>query len=411
MISGWMRAVGLLALAPAAAFAFETVDLLPWPSTGRFPAYDRDPPRPYSIWAYTGVMHDTNVLRRDSEEGEQSDSIGRVGLGGSYEQRIVGRQSVLVEGFGEYRTYARFDELDHFAYGLRGVWLWELGNQLEGVLGARRVHRLGDLGERDIPIKDMITDDRLFASGIYRFTPRWRLTGGVFSERVEHDGRSIDTAVSWGARGGILYETPLGNAIGLEYARSEGDAPVDEELGIGTFPDNRFNQDEIAATLTYALGVTLRLIGRLGYTWREYTDVGEKFEGTTGRGLVEWLPGNKTILSFLVYREADPVLDSDALHVDRRGVAFGAAWAATAKFVLSLSLTQERRLYGGDPTIEVLGTPERDETLRFWRFGVGWEPERHWQLGGGLDWGERSSNRLGRDYEYAQVMINLRFTF
>src|SRR5262245_17383884 len=129
MVSRWLRAACLLGFAaPVAAFAFETVDTIPWPSAGAFLAYPAEAVRPWGLFVQGGLMHDDNVLRRSS--GEQSDNILRYGAGVRAEQLVYGRQRVLFEALGEYYDFDTFSELDHFAYGLRGEWLWELGNQL-----------------------------------------------------------------------------------------------------------------------------------------------------------------------------------------------------------------------------------------------------------------------------------------
>jgi hypothetical protein len=413
MISRWIRAAALpaaLALAPVPALAFETVDTMLWPSSGRFPAYGADPARPWSIWAYGGAMYDSNVLR--TQVDERSDTITRVGLGGRYAARVIGRQAVVLDGYGEYHMYDNFNQLDHFAYGLRGTWLWEIGNDLSGTLGARRTHRLADLGELRAPVKDLVTDDRLDATGAYRFAANWRLTGGVGGSHTTHEGRDLGDANSFGTRAGIEYVSGLGNALGVEVRHTEGEAPVDEILGIGTFPDNEYREDEVALTLSYALAASMRMRGRLGRTERTYTElVGRDFSGTTGRGSVEWFPGAKTMLSFEVYREPDTVIDSDALYVDRRGIVMGIAWAATVKLVFGARMLNERRIYQGDPLITVTGAPLRDETIRIIRFHAGWEPERFWYFSGALDFGNRSSNVLGRDYDYTAVTFNLRYQF
>lgn len=411
MISRWIRAAALLALAPGSALAFETVDALPWPSAGRFaPGYEGDPLRPWSISAYGGTMYDTNVRRTSTDE--TSDFISRVGVGGRYAARVVGRQSVTFDGFGEYRTYDELDQYNHFAYGLRGAWLWELGNQLSGVASAERIHRLNDIGETATRVKDMITLDRLELTGGYRFHPDWRVTGGVASTRLEHDGRPIDTAHSVGWRAGIEHVSPLGNTVGIEVRHREGDAPVDESLGIGAFPNNEYREDEVALTAAYALGAQLRVRGRIGQTERTYTQLtGNDFSGTTGRGAIEWLPGVKTRFILEAYREADPLIDIDALYADLRGVAFRAAWAPTYKVVLSLRAVNERRIYKGDPRVQLSGALLRDETLRTLSFGLGWEPERHWQFGSSVDFGTRESNLLGRDYDYTAIALNLRYSF
>lgn len=413
MIARWIRfagLIGVLALAPAPALAFETVDTMRWPSAGFFaPAYPGEEVRPWSVSAYGGTMYDTNVRRADT--GETSDWISRVGVGGRYAARVVGRQSIALDGYAEYRNYDELNQYDHTAYGLRGAWLWELGNQLSGVARVSRTHRLADLAETRFDEKDMITADRFDLTGAYSFHPDWRLTGGVGSTRIEHDGRDIATEHTFGVRGGIAHVSPLGNAIGLEVRYVEGEEPV--ELGsVGSFPDNEYEENEVALTLAYGLGAQLRVRGRLGYTERTYSQVpASNFSDTTGRGAIEWRPGAKTLFTFVAYREPDSVIDVDALYVDLRGVGVGIAWAATYKLVLSARALSERRLYKGDVLAASTGLPPRDQTTRVLRFGVGWEPERRWQLSSSFDIGNRDSNILGNEYDYTAFTANLRYTF
>ena len=414
MTSRWMRSAGLLgalALGPATALAFETVDTLPWPSAGLFfPAYAGDPLAPWSVSAYGGTMYDSNVRRTTT--GETADWISRVGVGGRYAARVYGRQSVAIDGYGEYRTYDELSQYNHFAYGLRGQWLWELGNQLSGVASVRRTHRLADLAESSSRVKDMLTLDRFDLTGAYRFHPDWRLTGGVGTTRVAHDGRDVETTHTTGSRGGIEYVSPLGNAIGLEVRYAQGDAPVEDLLGVGSITNNEYEENEIALTLAYRFGEQLRVRGRVGVTERTYSDLpASNFKDTTGRAAIEWLPGIKTLLSLEAYREPDSVIDIDALYVDRRGIALGAAWAPTYKVVLSARMLSERRIYKGDVLAASTGLPQRDETVRVIRFGLGWEPERRWQFATAVDFGTRTSNLLARDYDYTAVTANLRYQF
>jgi hypothetical protein len=412
MISRWIRAAALpaaLALGPATTLAFETVDTLRWPSAGLFaPTYVGDPLLPWSIFAYGGTMYDSNVRRTST--AETADWISRIGVGGRYTARVYGRQSIALDGYGEYRSYDELSEFNHFAYGLRGQWLWELGNQLAGTASVSRTQRLEDLAESTT--KELIIADRFDLSGAYRFHPDWRLTGGIAGSRVENDSRAVDTTRALGTRGGIAYVSPLGNSVGIELRHAEGEEPIDRPGGIGSFLGNEYEENEAAFTLTYALGETLRLRGRLGYTERTYTDFpASNFSGTTGRGAVDWRVGAKTVLTFVAYRVPDSVIDVDALYVDERGVGMGIHWAPTYKLVLSARALSERRVHRGDVLAASTGLPPRDETTRVIRFGLGWEPERHWQLSTGLDFGTRTSNLLARDYDYTAFMANLRWTY
>lgn len=414
MNSRWIRAAGLLAvsaaLGSAPAHAFDTVDALPWPSAGAFlPAYERDATYPWGFSAYAGTMYDTNAQRRPDET---ADWISRIGIAGRYAARVYGRQSITLDGFGEYRKFDELSQYDHFAYGLRGRWLWELGNQLSGIATVSRTHRLVDIAEitGTGTGSPMVTADRLDVGGGYRFHPDWRLTGGAGTGRVVNEGRVTETTHSYGARAGLEYVSPLGNAIGVEARHTQGDAPV-EVAGLSLL-GNDYEENEVALTLAYALGATLRVRGRLGQTERSYTEVGEaNFTGTTGRAAIEWRPGIKTVLTFEGYREPQPVIDVDALYIDVRGIALGYAWAMTYKLVFSARYLSERRLFKGDVLAAASGAPPRDENVSVIRLGLGWEPERRWQFGSSLDFGRRTSNAIGRDYNYTAVTVNLRYTF
>lgn len=407
MISSWIRAAGLLALVPATALAFETVDELPWPSAGRFfPTYEGDPIRPWTVFGYGGAMYDTNVRR--SSTGETSDFVSRLGIGGSYTARVIGRQSIAVDGYGEYRTYDKLDEFNHFAYGLRGQWLWEIGNQLAGVASVSSTQRLADVGEAG-SVADIVTTNRAEVGGGYTFHPNWRLTGGAGAARVEHDGRPIDNEYSSGVRAGIEYVSGLRNTLGLEWRYLNGEDPLDPVIGPGGTID--YEENEVAATIAYGLGATLRFRGRIGQTERTYAQLpAANFSDTTGRGALDWAIAPKLVLNFEAYRVPDPLVDTSALYVDRRGVTVGLSWALTYKVVFIFRALNERRIYSGDPVV-ILGEPRRDETLRTLRFGLGWEPERRWQLSTAVDFGTRESNLLGRDYDYTTIVGNIRYQF
>jgi len=396
-----------LLMAPAAALAFETVDSLPWPSRGSFPAYPPEEVRPTDIWVQGGVMRDDNILRR--ETGAQGETVARLGAGFRHEQRIVGRQRVVVEARGDAYSYERFGELDHFAYSALGDWRWEVGNDLSGSVLLGREKRLVDISETQSAVRDMVTSTRVGATAAYLVTPSARLRAGLargVSERERRaDAETRADAVTLGAD----YVSPLGNTLGLEFRKATGDAPVPELVApTGTFVNNDYDEREVAVVASYAPGPQLRTGGRLGRTKRSYTEIpGRDFDGTTGRLRVEWLPGNKTILGFEAYKEPRSIIDIAASHIVAKGVAFGPSWAATAKLVFSARFIRERRTFEGDPTLTLAGAPLRDEQVNLLRLGVGWELLRHWQASVAFDRGERESNAAGRDYNYNAIMANL----
>jgi hypothetical protein len=398
-----------LLMAPAAvALAFETVDTLPWPSAGTFPAYPREDVRPTDVWFQGGVMRDDNILRR--ETATQGETVARFGAGIRHDQRIVGRQRVIVEARGDLYSFDRFTELDHFAYSALGDWRWEIGNDLSGSVLLAREKRLVDISETQVAVRDMITGTRFGASGGYLVTPSFRLRAGFAAGQTDRDLRADAETRSNAVTVGADYVSRLGNALGVEVRKAEGDAPVPELVApTGTFVDNDYEEREVAVVASYALGPQLRTDGRLGRTKRTYTQLpGRDFDGSTGRLRVEWLPGNKTILGFDAYKEPRSIIDIGASHIIVKGVSFGPSWAATAKLVFSARLIREERTYEGDPALFLVpGTSLRDDRINALRFGVGWEPLRQWQAGFAIDRGERESNIAGRDYQYSAFTANL----
>jgi hypothetical protein len=407
MLSRRIRVAILFALAPATALAFETVDRLPFPSEGRFPAWPGDPERPWTVFAYGGAMYDSNLFR--VETGEESDMVARVGFGGRTLNRIAGRQRLLLEGYGEYYDYNDFNDIDHFAYGLRGDWLWEIGNQLDGTVRYARRKRLGDFGELRSPERTMVTEEAMVVDGGYRFSPRWRVFAGAEYGRDKRDNDELEWLARTSLRGGLRYRTPLANEIGVEAVGTRGEARVEAD-DVSSVDD--YDQMEYAATLSYALGAQLRFGGRLGYLERNYETLPARdFDGTSYRLALDWLPTTKLVFTLEGYRVPESLPDITATHVLREGGSLGVSWAATFKLVFTARYIDERRTYVGDPDALRLGLLERDDTVRTWRLGVGWEPQRHLQIGLGFDWGERSSNVPLDEYDYQQVMLNARWTF
>jgi hypothetical protein len=417
MISRWMRAAGALALAPAVALAFEAVDTVPYPSRGAFPeAYDRDPVYPMELSAQVGLMYDSNPFRLSDGadtsavlgKPERSDAIMRYGVELRHIARVFGRQSVRVHARGDYYDYLRYSALDHFAYVLTGEWQWEVTNNFSGTLGWDRTYRLGDFDDVQRPARDRITSDRLYATGAYRVTPDWRVRAGADRRNAERTGDRPDVSTdATTVRVGIDYVTPLANAFGVEARRTEGDVPVRASIDPTGELRNEFTEHEVSLVLTYNLGAQLFVGGRLGRTQRSYSELPvQEFDGTTGRARVGWRPAPKIVLLLEAYKEAPTIIAIDATHVVVRGMRFGPSWAPTMKLVFSAQLVNERRQFQstGDA-----GLATRDDTLRLWRFAAGWEPRRHFTVGAGLEYGERTSNILGLDYDYGAVMANLRY--
>lgn len=408
-------ALSMLLAVPATALAFDSVDLIPYTSSGAFPAYPGDEVRPLSGFVEAGLEYDSNPFRLSESASPRSDYVARYGGGLRYAQRVVGRQRVLLEGRGDYYNYSHAGVLDHFAYSLLGEWQWELGNSLSGAVGAGRVFRIADPGQVQRETREDITIDRVYANGGWLFATNWRVRAGVEGGKSTRERLLAPELIAdaTGVRLGLDYVTPLANTFGIEARTAKGNAPVGDLVDpSGQFVGNDFDEKEVAAVVSYGATSQVRVGGRIGRTERTYTVIsGRDFSGTTWRALLEWLPGNKTILGFETYNQPTSVIDTDASHVIVRGTAFTLSWAPLVKLVFSGRIFEEQRESIGTPASILFGTPTRDDTVRGVRLGAGWEPVRDAEVGLGVESGRRASTEALRDYEFTTVSVNLRIRF
>ena len=403
----------VLAALSAPALAIDAVDTLPYPSGGLFPAYPASGAAalPFQLWGQAGYMYDNNVFRQPA--AAQSEQILRIGGGVRNDFQLTGRQVLRLQAEANLMKYETFSVLDHVAYGLLGEWRWGLGNDLDGTVGVTRRQFQADLAEVARGVRDLITDTRFYANGAWRLGPSMRIRGGVDHANLERPQRTIAELHTTGATAGIDYVSALNNTIGLEGRIAHSDAPISEVVaGVpGGLVNNDSNFRELAVTATYNVGPMLRTAGRVGRTRISYTDFSSRdFSGTTGRGRVEWLPGNKVVLALDVYDEPRTIIDVAATHVIVKGASFGASWAPTAKLVFSTRFLHENRDFLGDAQT-LGGAPVRLDTVRALRFGSGWEVTRHVNVGAAIDHGIRSSSDPTRPYSFTAVMANVRYNF
>lgn len=423
-------AAAIAFLSPAAAFAqsFLPVDTIPWPgSGGRFPAYGGEPPRPTEVWVQGGLLYDDNIFRLSKDANTlartgsdtRSETVSRLGAGIRHEALVAGRQRLRFEARGDQFNYQKHSQLDHFEYGLRGEWLWEFTNDLSGNLGYERRQRLIDLAQALASTRDLIIEDHAFASAAYRLGPSIRLRGGLDGAKAKHsaDARQAASTRATSVIGGVDYVSSLGNAIGVEARRTEANFPTPELINGGTafgtaLVDNEYVEKETAVVVAVPAGAQLTGTGRVGHTTRTHKQFSQRnFSGTTWRAGVDWTPLQKTAFDFTIYREPRSIIDIGASYVVVSGVTFGPRWAPTEKLVFSALFIRERQQFAGDPGIVLLGTPQRDETVRTIRLGAGWVPKRFIETSLGWEHGIRTSNALQRDYDFNAVMANVRFRF
>jgi exopolysaccharide biosynthesis operon protein EpsL len=414
MLARTLTAAALLCCASGAG-ALESLDDIHWPETGKFPAYAYEhDPRNVVFSLFGGYDRDSNPFRLSSSAvpGPQSDSIYRAGAGVRAELPS-GRQRFLLEARGQRHEYDRFDLLDHTSYGAGAAWRWAVGSQWSGEAGIARKRFLGSLEDVQAPVKDMIVEDRFFASAGYLVTPRWRVRGAVDFTRWDHDDptRSELDARIWSGTAGLDYVTPASNSIGGQVKVSEGEYPNQEAVGAALVV-NDYREIEASAVMHWILTGKSTLDARAGYTRREHDQVAQRdFDGFTGRLALDWFVANKTLLNFAVWREIQSTDDASASYILSEGWSVGPAWAPTIKLVFQARYLRENREFKGDPALVIIGGVPREDSFDGFSIVAGYTPVRNVHLSLGAEWGDRTSNVFLRDFEYRLISANARIRF
>lgn len=421
-----LRKIGIAALMclPAVASGYETTEDILWPDRGRFTGYPQETdPRRVQFSVSGGIYHDDNIFRLSDSAvvpgvTERSDTIYRVGLG-LRADIPVSRQRLLLDANIDNYTFDHNSLLDHVAYRAGAAWRWQVGSRLSGDLGYSRRRFLGDLGEIQAPLKDLVTEDRTYARAGFMVTPRWRVRGAADWFKWEHGAASrdvLDLRVA-SATVGLDYVTPARNSVGGQLKYSHGDYPNRQAVAGGTVA-NSYDEYETSAVLHWILTGKTVFDARIGYTKREHDEVPARdFDGATGRLSLDWAAGAKTLINASAWREIRSVEEAGTLeqaaasYVLSTGVSIGPAWAPTSKLVFQAKAVHEKREYQGDPDPAFVGLPHREDTFKGIRLSAGYTPRRSLQFSLSLDHGERDSNRLLRDYDYNLLSANARFQF
>jgi hypothetical protein len=405
------KAAWLLLATPICAFAFEAVDVLTPAGSGIYPAYPSEPLPPYNLWGQFGMMYDTNLLRLTT--GDNASLVTRLGVGGRYDQRIVGRQGLHAEGRVDGYVYDKYSDLDNVGYGGLAEWRYEVGNDLSGAIGVSRRRFQANLSEIQRPAYDPITETQFSANGRYVVGPHLGVRAGTAFVDYARPSRADSNTKTTIVNAGVDWVTQLGNVVGLEYAQAHGNAPVNQAVDpLGIFVSNDYTQRDVAVVATWAVAYNMRLAGRYGHTHREYSELpGRNFDGPTWDFLYQWLPGNKTMLTVESEKHVSSIIDIGASHVTVTGFAFGPGWAPTAKLNFQARFLKQHQVFEGDPEAQLGVAPLREEYVRGYRLGAYWEMTRQMHFQFSLDHGERESNILGRNYTYNAGIANVRYVF
>ncbi|UVW29921.1 XrtB/PEP-CTERM-associated polysaccharide biosynthesis outer membrane protein EpsL [Massilia sp. H6] len=331
------------------------------------------------LYGGIGWGYDDNLLRvpddRPAFSGKRSDRWRQLDAGAVYDQRI-GRQRVALVAKASTLKFDHFQQLDHDGRDLQGTWFWEVGNKLDGKLGARYERALA-------PYTDFFSDERNmrelrrhWVDAGYQLHPSWKLRAGFTRERFEYEllRQRVNNRTERAVEAELLYTPRSGSSVGVVARRLEGAYPLRRPVLAGVLDDD-FTQHELKLRVHWiGTGVT-RLQALAGYVRRGQSWPGDgNTSGVNGRLNAFVTPHGKLSYEASLWREFAPIESTIASYTLNRGASIGASWAATGKLKVDASTAYEERAY--NPRAGFAAGADLSDSLRRTSLRATWQASR-----------------------------------
>jgi exopolysaccharide biosynthesis operon protein EpsL len=336
---------------------------------------------PFAAAAYS---YEDNLLRLpdNTPGGPRSDTIRQVQAGLLLE-RPIGRQKLSGHAkFSDVR-FNRFERLNYKGKDGLAALEWQLGNHLDGHLGASYVETLApfaDLEQGQRNVRNLRLARRQYADGGWRFHPSWRARAGLTRERIDYDrpDLSFNDRAERGTELGLDYLAASGSVAGLLLRRVTNTYANRIVSGPFVINDN-FEQNEVKANIDWRYsGITrVRFVG--GHVRRKH-DSSNLLDanGTNGRLIVDWSPLGKVRFNATGWREFSAIESTLVNSSLNKGASVGAAWDASARVRLDAQLKREKRDFSAASGIALSG--DTSDTTHNASLGIVYAPRAVVQL-------------------------------
>ena len=319
------------------------------------------------------VTTDDNVFRI-SNQLDPMTVIGFPSRGDTYRTTSVGLSADVPVSLQRFQAslsydsyrYDRFHELDYDGYTLRGSWLWQIGRNLSGEIGASESYSLAPFEELLGVVPDRLHAREEFAKGSWLVTPDWKLYAAaddLNQSNSDPAGQYNNVTVDY-LEASLSRAAGTGNWFGLDTRYESGHFPVAEPIG-AVLVDNGYTQYGFGVVVDVGADTPSRVVARADQVSRHYSQVTSRdFDRTTGRLEYTWTPDVKVSVSAIAERDISPYEYIHSSIVMVRGLTLRPLWHATEELDLSADLAWLNRDYLSDPMVALGAAPPRDDGVR-----------------------------------------------
>jgi exopolysaccharide biosynthesis operon protein EpsL len=346
------------------------------------------------VYGGLGWAHDDNLLRvPDGDPGfdNRRGDAWRTAEAGLLFDHMYSRQRISATAKLSRVNFDHFRQLDYDGKDLQATWYWQLGNHLEGKLGATYQQVLAPYTDFRSNERNLRQQRGRFFDGSWRFHPSWSARVGATSDKFTYEQASqryndrTEDAVELEGD----YLPASGSTIGLVARRLKGKYPYLRPIGGALLKDD-FTQDELKLHVNWlATGqTTVSLLA--GWVRRDQPSFGGRTSGVNGRLSADYAPPGKLHYKAALWRDFGPLESTVVNYTLNKGASVGATWDATAKIKVDADAIYERRAYNA--RFAFPGSGELKDSVRSASLRAVYSPRQTVQLAAGLVHQSRSGS-------------------
>ena len=305
------------------------------------------------------------------------------------------RQHLSFLGKLSKTDFDHFSQLDYDGKDVQANWFWQLGNRLDGKIGATYQQVLAPYTDFASSERNLRTFRSRFAEASWRFHPAWRLRAGVQRDRYAYEllSQRYNDRTENTSEIELGYLARSDSTVGLVARRVRGRYPYPRPVGPFSVNDN-FTQDELKLHVLWKASGATELDALVGHTRRKQPSFGAgTTSGVAGKIKASWQPRGKMRYNAAVWRDFAPLESTVVSYTLNKGASLGAQWDATARIRVNLDAVAERRNYNARTGIVVTGGSDglRD-SIRTASLRATWSPRPTLQLTAGAAHQARSGS-------------------
>jgi Putative beta-barrel porin 2 len=310
--------------------------------------------------------------------------------------------------------YSRNTDLDYVGGSGRAAWLWQVGDDWNGDLGATLNRSLQSFTYFASTQRNVIDTQSYFFDPKYRIAPNWEIQAGASYTTIRNSLASVDVNDTDIATfyGGTRYITPSGNSVGLRLATSNARFPNIFFVN-GSLFDNAYRENRLSTFADWTFSGASRIDGSWGYVERNHENLPQRdFSGWTGSIGWSWAPSAKTGFRFSIARDIGGVEDLAVTYARTYTLLIKPTYQLTGKISLNGLLEHQDLRFLGNPDFGIQNTSsDRHDRLNLIGLGANYQATRVLSFGLNYTWQHRNSNVQFGDFNDQMISLTAQITF